>query len=46
MAGLLVRERARSSARRVRATCRRWRQAVVTLLMVTASFFDVVGLQP
>ena len=34
MAGLLVRDSALLSARRVRATCRRCRQLVVTLFMV------------
>ncbi|CCG05508.1 protein of unknown function [Blastococcus saxobsidens DD2] len=34
MAGLLLRDSALFSARRVRATCRRFRQLVVTLFMV------------
>ena len=46
MAGLLVRARALSSARRVRTACRRSRQLVVTLLIATASFVGVKCLQP
>jgi hypothetical protein len=41
IAGVFAPAMARSSARRLRAACRRCRQLDVTLLMVTASFIEV-----